>query len=100
MVWVLTMKCKKHVLYSWQEPQELGFKIAWAEAAQHLGLELARWIRELDPMKGLCYLYVNPSTHSNQLMLETFDDIIEQEFIYRSSHLRINTRCEQKNSRS
>ena len=57
MVWVLTMKCKKHVLYSWQEQQQLGFKIAWAEAAQHLGLELARWIRDLSHERALLSLY-------------------------------------------
>ena len=92
------MKHNKHVLYQWPLTDlNMGFKVAWAEAAQYLGIELSRWIRDIDPMVAQSYLYVDPKTKTNQLVLETFSDAVDQEYIYRSSHLRvINNGCEQK----
>jgi len=91
------MKCNKHILYQWTDTTSKEFKIAWAEAAQHLGLDLSRWIRDLDAKLAQSYLYVDPKTKINQLVLETFNDVVDQEFIYRSTHLRlINNGCEQK----
>lgn len=93
------MKHSKHILYEWAADHlDPDFRIAWAAAAQQLGIELSRWIRELELNQAQNYLYVDPSTGTNQLVLEIFDPVIDQEYIYRSSHLRlINNGCEHQN---
>lgn len=90
------MKHSKHILYEWATDQlDPDFRIAWAAAAQRLGIELSRWIRELETTQAQNYLYVDPNLGVNQLVLEIFDPVIDQEYIYRSSHLRlINNGCE------
>jgi hypothetical protein len=93
------MKHNKHILYEWATDQlDPDFRIAWAAAAQQLGIELSRWIRELETTQAQNYLYVDPASGVNQLVLEIFDPVIDQEYIYRSSHLRlINNGCEHQN---
>lgn len=82
------MKHNKHILYEWVTDQlDPDFRIAWAAAAQQLGIELSRWVRELELTQAQNYLYVDTNTGTNQLVLEIFDPAINQEYIYRSSQL-------------